>query len=581
MIGQDLDEYAVAIGGGYFYVPPGVKGGDDYLARRLVERSREAGGRLRGLGRPGLERLQRGQAVLDRLPGDGAARGHAAGPGAGRRARLGAARRPGRGRPAVAVLVPAARPGAAVAGVRRLACPLLEPWRAPALLAGALAGWVFFTVFFWGSLYYHLRTGAPWTNFTRFWRLVATNSDPTSGNMLEQVPKMVMALSAGHAAGRGADRARARRDRRRGGAWRARWAAWPGAASTATCCPPTRPGSSRQRGAAARRAPRVRDRGRRRQPRAHVAGPHAHHGPAGPRGHRVPGRGPRLPGPDRRLLLVDAHRRHAGRARHALELRAAARRARRVGVPDARARRQARPPGGHRPPARPVRRGRGALGDLGAAHRADRPLADRRRAQGGGGRGPRPAGAPAAGRRPAGPRARHAQPRVPGADGADRPPRGRLPGLPGRARQARRRHRDPDGRPRPGPRHRRPRPPGLGRAAGAVRGLGPGRGAGRGQHRAALGLRAGPHGQRPAGRRLARLRPRPRADPGRRPAGARPAARGGRCLAIVVARDEEPRLPACWTRCPPRPPGCRWTCWWWTTARRTPRPTWPARPGPR
>ena len=61
---------------------------------------------------------------------------------------------------------------------------------------GALAGWVFFTVFFWGSLYYHLRTGAPWTNFTRFWRLVATNSDPTSGNMLEQVPKMVMALSA-------------------------------------------------------------------------------------------------------------------------------------------------------------------------------------------------------------------------------------------------------------------------------------------------------------------------------------------------------------------------------------------------
>ena len=55
---------------------------------------------------------------------------------------------------------------------------------------------MFFTVFFWGSLYYHLRTGAPWTNFTRFWRLVATNSDPTSGNMLEQVPKMVMALSA-------------------------------------------------------------------------------------------------------------------------------------------------------------------------------------------------------------------------------------------------------------------------------------------------------------------------------------------------------------------------------------------------
>jgi hypothetical protein len=75
--------------------------------------------------------------------------------------------------------------------------PLLEPWRAPALLAGALAGYLFFTVLFWGTLYYRLRTGAPWTNFTRFWRLVLTNSDPTSGNALEQVPKLVMALGAG------------------------------------------------------------------------------------------------------------------------------------------------------------------------------------------------------------------------------------------------------------------------------------------------------------------------------------------------------------------------------------------------
>ena len=74
--------------------------------------------------------------------------------------------------------------------------PLLEPWRAPGLLLGALAGYVFFTVFFWGSLYYRLRTGAPWTNFRRFWRLVATNSDPTSGNALEQLPKLVMSLGA-------------------------------------------------------------------------------------------------------------------------------------------------------------------------------------------------------------------------------------------------------------------------------------------------------------------------------------------------------------------------------------------------
>ena len=75
--------------------------------------------------------------------------------------------------------------------------PLLEPWRAPALLAGALAGYAFFTVVVWGSVYYHLRTGAPWSNGLRFWRLVLTNSDPTSGNALEQLPKLLIALSAG------------------------------------------------------------------------------------------------------------------------------------------------------------------------------------------------------------------------------------------------------------------------------------------------------------------------------------------------------------------------------------------------
>ena len=76
------------------------------------------------------------------------------------------------------------------------AVPLLEPWRAPALVGGGLAGYFFFTVVVWGSVYYHLRTGAPWTNGLRFWRLVLTNSDPTSGNALEQVPKLVIALSA-------------------------------------------------------------------------------------------------------------------------------------------------------------------------------------------------------------------------------------------------------------------------------------------------------------------------------------------------------------------------------------------------
>jgi deferrochelatase/peroxidase EfeB len=35
--GQDLDEYIVAVGGGYFFCPPGVEGEGDYLGRRLVE----------------------------------------------------------------------------------------------------------------------------------------------------------------------------------------------------------------------------------------------------------------------------------------------------------------------------------------------------------------------------------------------------------------------------------------------------------------------------------------------------------------------------------------------------------------
>ena len=72
------------------------------------------------------------------------------------------------------------------------------------LTAVGLGGWLFFTVVVWGSVYYHLRTGAPWTNGLRFWRLVATNSDPTSGNALEQVPKLTLTFAAmEHVAGPG------------------------------------------------------------------------------------------------------------------------------------------------------------------------------------------------------------------------------------------------------------------------------------------------------------------------------------------------------------------------------------------
>src|SRR5215218_4026989 len=73
---------------------------------------------------------------------------------------------------------------------------LLESGGSLGLLAVGLGGWAFFCVVVWGSVYYRLRTGAPWTNGLRFWRLVLTNSDPTSGNALEQVPKLVMTLSA-------------------------------------------------------------------------------------------------------------------------------------------------------------------------------------------------------------------------------------------------------------------------------------------------------------------------------------------------------------------------------------------------
>ena len=92
----------------------------------------------------------------------------------------------------------------------------------------------------------------------------------------------------------------------------------------------------------AHRPPRVRDRGGRGQPRAHVAGGHAGHGPPRARGHRVPGRGARLPRPHRGLLLLDAHRLLAGRARDAIELRPPPGRAHGVGVRRARVARVAR-----------------------------------------------------------------------------------------------------------------------------------------------------------------------------------------------------------------------------------------------
>ncbi len=63
-------------------------------------------------------------------------------------------------------------------------------------IALVLGLYIAFTVFLWGTVYYHLRIGTPWTNFTRFWRLVLENPDPTSGNFLEQIPKALLLVLA-------------------------------------------------------------------------------------------------------------------------------------------------------------------------------------------------------------------------------------------------------------------------------------------------------------------------------------------------------------------------------------------------
>jgi hypothetical protein len=62
----------------------------------------------------------------------------------------------------------------------------------------ALTAYLTFTIVLWGTVYYHLRLGAPLTNFWRFWRLVIENPDPTSGNFLEQVPKVAALLAVAH-----------------------------------------------------------------------------------------------------------------------------------------------------------------------------------------------------------------------------------------------------------------------------------------------------------------------------------------------------------------------------------------------
>lgn len=62
------------------------------------------------------------------------------------------------------------------------------------LYAMAIGLYFFFTVFFWGTFYYRMRIGTSWWNFKRFWKLVLKNSDSTSGNAQEQLPKVLLLL---------------------------------------------------------------------------------------------------------------------------------------------------------------------------------------------------------------------------------------------------------------------------------------------------------------------------------------------------------------------------------------------------
>ncbi len=52
-----------------------------------------------------------------------------------------------------------------------------------------------FTIGWWGTIYYHLRMGTSLLNFTRFWKLVLENSDSTSGNFMEQMPKSLIVVT--------------------------------------------------------------------------------------------------------------------------------------------------------------------------------------------------------------------------------------------------------------------------------------------------------------------------------------------------------------------------------------------------
>jgi hypothetical protein len=381
------------------------------------------------MGRPRVERLQRGAPVLAGLPADGARGGRPGRALAGRLA-LGRAARGDRvvARP-VALRLPAARSRAPVARRTR--------GRAP---AGALAGAGAargragrLRVLHGGGLGLGLLPPP-------HRRAVDERPPLLAPGAHELGPDERQCAGAGaeapdrperrRALGRGAERIVGRAPGRRAGD--SRGARWAGLARVREA-PASLPGAGRPGGAGGRpaRGAGVCDRRRRLQPRATVAGGCSGDGPPCSRGDRVPRGRAGLSGADGRVLLIDAHGRDSRRAWHALELRPSPGGALRVGLRRARARRATRPAGRHRPSARPVRRRGGSFRHVRATDLRDRSLADRRGAPCGGGGGPRPAGAPAARRGPARPRARGAKPRIPRPAGQDGQARGGVSCVPG------------------------------------------------------------------------------------------------------------------------------------------------------
>jgi len=65
-----------------------------------------------------------------------------------------------------------------------------------ALLATIIftAYYFFFTLIIWGTVYYRFILKEPWSTPLRFPRLVLENSDSTSGNFLEQIPKNIFTI---------------------------------------------------------------------------------------------------------------------------------------------------------------------------------------------------------------------------------------------------------------------------------------------------------------------------------------------------------------------------------------------------